>query len=40
MTALGYSSREALKAVNNVEITEDTTVEETLKAALKQMAFL
>lgn len=40
LTALGYSSTEALKAVNNVEITEDTTVEEVLKAALKQMAFL
>ncbi len=40
LTALGYSSTEALKAVNGVEITEDATVEEVLKAALKQMAFL
>ena len=40
LTALGYSSSEALKAVNNVEFTEGMTVEEVLKAALKQMAFL
>lgn len=40
LTALGYSSTEALKAINVVEITEDATVEEVLKAALKQMAFL
>ena len=40
LTALGYSSTEALKAINGVEITEDVTVEEVLKAALKQMAFL
>lgn len=40
LTALGYSSTEALKAVNGVVITEDATVEEVLKAALKQMAFL
>lgn len=40
LIALGYSSTEALKAVNRVEITADITVEELLKAALKQMAFL
>lgn len=40
LTALGYSSTEAVKAVNNVEFTEDMTVEDILKAALKQMAFL
>ncbi len=40
LVALGYSSGEALKAVNNVEVTDETTVEEVLKASLKQMAFL
>lgn len=40
LVALGYSSTEAMKAVNAVEITEDITVEEVLKASLKQMAFL
>lgn len=40
LTALGYSSSEALKAVNGVALTPDITVEEVLKAALKQMAFL
>ncbi|MGN0141225.1 MAG: Holliday junction branch migration protein RuvA [Roseburia sp.] len=40
LVALGYSSSEALKAVNAVEITEDTDTEAILKAALKQMAFL
>lgn len=39
LTALGYSASEALKAVNGVELTEDITVEEVLKEALKQMAF-
>ena len=37
LTALGYSSSEALKAVNRVELTQDSTEEEVLKAALKQM---
>ncbi len=40
LTALGYSSSEALKSVNSVELTPDITVEEVLKAALKQMALL
>lgn len=40
LTALGYSSSEAVKAVNGVELTPDITVEEVLKSALKQMAFI
>lgn len=40
LTALGYSSSEALKAVSAVELNEHITVEEVLKQALKQMAFL
>lgn len=40
LVALGYSSSEALKAINGIEITEDTDVEDVLKAALKNMAFL
>lgn len=40
LVALGYSSSEALKAINGIEITEDTDVEDILKAALKNMAFL
>ena len=40
LTALGYSSSEALKAINGVELNESITVEEVLKEALKQMAFL
>lgn len=40
LVALGYSSSEALKAINGVELTENITVEEVLKEALKQMAFL
>lgn len=40
LVSLGYSSSEALKVLNNIEITEDTQVEDILKAALKQMAFL
>lgn len=39
LVALGYSSSEALKALQNVEITEGMEVEEVLKQALKQMAF-
>ncbi|MCI8494817.1 MAG: Holliday junction branch migration protein RuvA [Lachnospiraceae bacterium] len=37
LTALGYSATEALKAVNAVEFTEGITVEEVLKASLRQM---
>ncbi len=40
LAALGYSSTEALKAVKAVKFTEGMTVEEVLKASLKQMAFL
>lgn len=40
LVALGYSSSEALKAMSDIEITEDTDVEDLLKAALKNMAFL
>lgn len=40
LVALGYSSSEALKALNGIEITEDTDAEYLLKAALKNMAFL
>lgn len=35
LTSLGYSPSDALKAVKQVDITEDTSVEEILKAALK-----
>lgn len=40
LVALGYSASEAMKAVNGAEATEESTVEEVLKAALKQMAFI
>lgn len=40
LVALGYSASEALGAVSKVELMEDATVEDILKAALKQMAFL
>ena len=33
LVALGYSSSEALKALNGIEITDDTDVEDILKAA-------
>lgn len=39
LTALGYSQTEALKAVRRVELTEEMSVEELLKVALKQMSF-
>lgn len=39
LNALGYSSAESLKAVSNVAIREDMSVEDVLKQALKQMAF-
>lgn len=40
LAALGYSSSEALKVLNGIEISEDTDVEALLKAALKNMAFI
>ncbi|NBK92737.1 Holliday junction branch migration protein RuvA [bacterium 1XD21-13] len=39
LTALGYSSSDALKAVRRVELTEDMGVEAILKAALKHLSF-
>ena len=39
LTALGYGSTEALKAVRAVNPPEDMDVEEVLKEALKRMAF-
>ncbi|SET01295.1 Holliday junction branch migration protein RuvA [[Clostridium] polysaccharolyticum] len=38
LVALGYSSTEALKAVRQVEITENTDVEDVLKKALKHIS--
>lgn len=40
LVALGYSSSEALKAMNGIELIPDMEVEDLLKAALKNMAFL
>lgn len=40
LVALGYSSSEALGAVNGVKAAEDADVEDILKEALKNMAFL
>lgn len=37
LTALGYSATDALKAVNLVECTDETTTEEILKTALKKI---
>lgn len=37
LVSLGYPASEALKAVKQMPVTEDTTVEELLKAALKYM---
>lgn len=37
LVALGYGASEALRAVKQVTVTEDTGVEEILKAALKHM---
>ena len=39
LVALGYGSTEALKAVKQVEISEDTDVETVLKKALKNKMF-
>lgn len=39
LVALGYGSTEAMKAVKKVGMNEDTTVEEVLKSALKNMMF-
>lgn len=40
LTALGYSSSEAFKALNGIEITEDMEVEALLKLALKNVAMV
>ncbi len=40
LVSLGYSSSEALKVLSGITITEEITVEEILKEALKAMAFL
>ena len=40
LTSLGYSQSEALKVLQGIEISPDDQVEDVLKMALKQMAFL
>ncbi len=40
LVALGYRSSDAAKTISSISITEQMDVEEVLKAALKQMAFL
>lgn len=40
LTSLGYSQSEALKVLQDIEISPDDQVEDVLKMALKQMAFL
>ena len=40
LVALGYSSTDALKTVNSIEISDNWDVEDVLKAALKNMAFM
>lgn len=40
LSALGYSSSESLKAVSKVAITEDMSVEDVLREALKHLSFL
>ncbi len=40
LTALGYSAGEAAAAVRKVDITEDMTSEDVLRASLKHLAFL
>ncbi|MDY5775657.1 MAG: Holliday junction branch migration protein RuvA [Lachnospiraceae bacterium] len=40
LTSLGYSQSEALQVLSGIEIKEDSAVEDVLKEALKQMAFL
>lgn len=39
LTALGYSAGEAARAVHKVELTDEMTAEDVLKASLKYMAF-
>ena len=40
LTALGYTNMEATRAVKKVEITENMSVEDILKASLKHLSFL
>ncbi len=40
LVSLGYTSQEAVKVLNGVEVTEESQVEDLLKEALKAMAFL
>ena len=40
LTSLGYSLKEAKEVVGMIEVTEKMTVEDILKASLKNMAFL
>lgn len=40
LIALGYSGTEALRAVKQISVEENTTVEELLKAALKKISFM
>ena len=40
LVSLGYSSSEALKVLSQIEMNEESSVEDILKQALKQMAFL
>ena len=40
LVSLGYSSSEALKVLSGIAITEESSVEEILKEALKSMAFM
>lgn len=39
LAALGYSATEAARAVHKVELTDDMTAEDVLKASLKYLAF-
>lgn len=40
LVSLGYSATEALKVLGRIDISEDSTVEDILKEALKSMAFM
>ena len=40
LVALGYSQTEANRAVGKVEVSDDMTSEDVLKASLKHLAFL
>ena len=40
LTSLGYSASEACSVLSGIEITPESDVEEILKLALKNMAFI